>query len=146
MSLPWYVFTVVVFNIRCLDIFTESYTHFCLRRLSCDRAHGSILRTLDARVRHNLIQMVSNCRLCYWAHIARVGLQHVGVVGWEDCGSGANDGAEGVVHLLCFRLLDVVLEDGARSRRGGSAGHGRVRCEVVVVVCRRAYHGTLRVC
>jgi hypothetical protein len=116
---------------------------FSLRRLSCDRAYGTVLRTLYTRMCHNLVQMVPDRRLCYRAHVARVRLEHVGVVGGEDCGSGADDRAERVVHLLSFGLLYVVLEDGALGRGGGGAGHGRVRGEVVVVVCCCSYDWAL---
>jgi hypothetical protein len=87
---------------------------------------------------------MSNCRLCYWTHVARVGLEHIGVVGWEDGCSSPYYGAERVVHLLGFGLVDGGLEDWALCRGGGSAGDRWVRGEVVVMVCCCSYDRTLR--
>jgi hypothetical protein len=91
----------------------------------------------------NLVQVVSDGGFCDWADVALAGLEHVGVVGRKDSRSGANHWAQGVVHLLRVRLVDVGLEDGALGGRGGRGGHGRVRGEVVVVVGGSAYNGTL---
>lgn len=66
-----------------------------------------------------------------------------GVVGRQDGGDGAHDGAHLVVHLLCLGLLDNVLQRGALQRVGrrgsfvlGVAGDRdrRVLGEVLVVV------------
>jgi hypothetical protein len=92
---------------------------------------------------NNLVQVVSDGGFCDRADVALPGLEHVGVVGRKDGRSGANYRAQGVVHLLRVRLVDVGLEDGALRGCGGGRGHGRVRGEVVVVVGGSAYNGAL---
>jgi hypothetical protein len=91
----------------------------------------------------HFVQMMPNRRLCHWAHVARVCLEHIGVVGWENGCSGADDGAESVVHLLSFGVLHSVLEDGALGRGGGGAGDGRMRGEIMVMVCCCSYNWAL---
>lgn len=112
--------------------------------LSCDRAHGALLRAFNAWVRDNLVLMVTDCRLGDRAHILQPSLQDVWVVWREDGGRGAHDRAEGVVELLRLGLLDGRLKRGAGSGFGcGEAGDVGVLVEVVVVVGRCAYNRAL---
>lgn len=113
--------------------------------LASNRAHSPLLRTLNTGVRNNPILVVADCRLGDRADIASICLQHIRMVWWEDGGSGADDGAEGIIKLLCLGLVDSILEGGALGGCGrGDAGDGGVLVEVVVVVCCCAYHGALR--
>jgi hypothetical protein len=86
---------------------------------------------------------VSDCRLGDGAHVALVRLEHIWVVGWEDSSGSADNGAEGVVHLLSFRLVDALLEDGTLCRSSRGRCDGWVRAEVVVVIGSRAYNWAL---
>jgi hypothetical protein len=81
--------------------------------LPCYGAYSSILGALYARVRDYFVQVVSHRRLCDRAHVLRAGLEHVWVVGRQDGCRGADDRAECIIHLLCFGLVDGVLENRA---------------------------------
>jgi hypothetical protein len=111
--------------------------------LAGDGAYGPIRRTFYARVCSDLILVVSDCRLCDWADIARIRLEHIWVVWGKDCGRRAYDGAESIVHLLSFGLFYGLLERGARCSLVALGGDGRVRVEVVVMVRSCAYNGAL---
>lgn len=78
--------------------------------LAGDWAHGAFLSALDAGVCDDLVLVVADCCLCDRADVLRARLQHVGVVGGKNGGSGANNGAEGIIELLGLGLLDSRLE------------------------------------
>lgn len=64
------------------------------------------------------------------------------MVGRKDCGSGSDDGADGVVHGLALGALDCALERGALSREGRLGlrdGDCGVFGKVVVMVGGSAY-------
>lgn len=73
----------------------------------------------------HLALVVSNLRLGDRADSV-VGLAFSGrVVGWQDGGDGANDGANLVIHLLGLGLIDDELQGRALLRvGGGGAGLG----------------------
>jgi hypothetical protein len=84
-----------------------------------------------------LLLVVSHRRLCHGAHVALLRLGGVGVVGGQDGGRGAHDGADGVVHGLALGLLYGRLQRGALGREGRPGlghGDGGMLVEVVVVV------------
>lgn len=111
--------------------------------LSSNRTYCTTLRTLNTRMCNHLVQMVSYRRLCDWAYVALARLEHIWVIGWENGGRCADDGAEGVVHLLGLGLVEVALQYGTRGCSSGGGGHGRMRGEVVVVVGGCAYYWAL---
>ena len=112
--------------------------------LASNRADRILRGALYARVRNNLVLVMSHRRLSDRAHIALARLQHVRVVGRQHRGRGAHDGAQRVVELLGFGLLHGRLERGAGGGFGAAqAGDGRVLVQVVVVVGGGAYDGAL---
>ncbi len=115
----------------------------CKLLLPSDGAYRAICRTLYTRMCSHLILVVSHCRLCNWAYIARVRLEHIRVVGRKDRSSGAYNRAESIVHLLGLGLLYSLLQHGARCSLVAFVGDGRVGMQVVVVVGGCAYNGAL---
>ena len=112
--------------------------------LASNRADRILRSALYARVRNNLVLVMSHRRLSDRAHIALARLQHIRVVGRQHGGRGAHDGAQRVVELLGFGLLHGRLERGAGSGFGAvQAGDGRVLVQVVVVVGSGAYDRAL---
>lgn len=93
----------------------------------------------------DLALVVSNLRLRDGADRIIGGALGGRVVGGQNGGYGPDDGADLVVHLLRFGLVDDVLEGGALLGIGGlravGNGHGRVLGEVLVVLCLRADDG-----
>ena len=111
---------------------------------SCNRADSTLFSTLNARVSDHLVLMMSYSRLGDGAYVARIRLQHIGVVGWQDGGGGANNRAERIVQLLCFGLFDGRLEHRAFGCHWrGYARDGRMLVEVMVMVRCRTYDRTL---
>ena len=112
--------------------------------LASNRAHRILRGTLNARVRDDLVLVMSHRRLGDRAHIALARIHHIGVVGRQHGGRGAHHGAQRVVELLGFGLLHGCLERGAGGGFGAvQAGDGRVLVQVVVVVGGGAYDGAL---
>ena len=99
-------------------------TVLCQMLLSCNRANGAISRTCYTRVRNNLILMMPHRRLGHRTHVARARLQHIRMIGREDCCGGTDDGAEGIVHFLRLGLVDGRLEGGTLRCRAGIGGDG----------------------
>jgi hypothetical protein len=85
-------------------------------------------------VRGHLVQVVTDTRLCDGADIALLRLEHIGVVGWEDGGRGADDWAERIVHLFGRGLVDGRFEGGALCGGGGGGRDRWVLAQVVVVI------------
>lgn len=113
--------------------------------LASDRADRILRGALHARVRHDLVLMMTHRRLGDRAHIALARVQHIRVVGRQHGGGGAHDGAQRVVELLGFGLLHGGFERGAGGGFGAAqAGDRRVLVQVVVVVGGGAYDGALR--
>lgn len=54
----------------------------------------------------DFVLVVSNCGLCYWAHIPGARLQHIGVIRRKNRCRCAYNWAQGVVHLLGLGLID----------------------------------------
>jgi len=100
---------------------------------------------VDLRVLMNLALMMLDFCLGDGAQVTVLCICCAWVVGWEDGGDGADDGAQGIVHRLAFGLVENLLQRRAFQsiirafgRRGGDVG---VLVKVVVVVGRRAYDG-----
>jgi hypothetical protein len=115
--------------------------------LASNRAHRILRGALNARVRDNLVLVMSHRRLSDRAHIALARIQHIGVIRRQHRGRGAHHGAQRVIELLGFGLLHGRLKRGAGGGFGAvQAGDGRVLVEVVVVVGGGTYDGALRYC
>lgn len=104
-----------------------------------NRADGTLSSALHVRVLHDLALVVANLGLGDGALGVVALALGGGVVGRQDGGRGADDGADLVVELLCLGLLDGGLEGGALLGVGGRGGvggegHGGVLGQVVVVV------------
>jgi len=102
-------------------------------------------RGVDLRVLMNLALVMLDLCLGDGAHVTFLCVCCAWVVGREDGGDGADDGAQGIVHRLALGLVENLLQSRAfqsiiraLGRRGGDAG---MLVEVVVVVGRRAYDG-----
>lgn len=115
-----------------------------LVRLASDRAHSILRRSVDTGVRNNLVFVMSDFRFGYWADVVRPSLQHVRVIGRKHCGCRADHGAEGIVKLLCLRLLNSRFEGWTSGSLGVVESRDvRMLVEVVVVIGGRAYNGAL---
>lgn len=111
--------------------------------LSCDRAYGSLCCAVYAGMRHDLIFMVSHSGLGDGADVASTGLEHIRVVWGQHRSRSANDRAQCIVHLFRLWLVHSRLEDRAFGGSIISGRHGRMRVQIVVVVCGRAYNRAL---
>jgi hypothetical protein len=114
-----------------------------LVRLAGHRAGRSVSRARNAGVCGDLVLVVANGSLGDWADVLRASLQHVRVVGRQDRGRSADDGAETIVELLRLGLVDGLLEGRAGGGFVRGLGNVGVLVEVVVVVGGRAYDGAL---
>ena len=65
-------------------------------------------RPLDIRVHDDNILVVSNLGQGFGAHGLVVLVVGCRVTGRQDGGSSADDGADGIVHLLALGLLDLL--------------------------------------
>lgn len=83
----------------------------------------------------DLVLVVADRSLGDRADLVRSSLEHIGMVGREYCGRGADHRAERVVELLSLGLLHSGLEGGTGGGFGAAqAGDLGVLIEVVVVV------------
>jgi hypothetical protein len=112
-----------------------------LVRLAGHRAGRSVSRARNAGVCGDLVLVVANGSLGDGADVLRASLQHVRVVGRQDRGRSADDGAETIVELLRLGLVDGLLEGRAGGGFVRGLGNVGVLVEVVVVVGGRAYNG-----
>lgn len=131
-------------NITRLNALPTHRAHLRMRQpmLSRNRTNLHIARRLDTRMRMHLGLMMSHARLRNRTHIALLCISCARVVWREYSRRGAYDRADGVVHGLCFRVLDCGLEDGAFGCGGGGCVRDRgVLVQVVVVVCCCTYDG-----
>lgn len=111
--------------------------------LAGHRAGCALSRSLDAGVGGDLVLVVANGCLGNRANVLGASLQHIRVVRRQDCGRGANNGAESVIELLGLGLVHSLVEGGAGGSFVRGLGDIRVLVEVVVVVGGRAYNRAL---